>query len=114
MLSTHSITFIMAKIKKSLTWKQFLKMQAEFIYMIRDRAPECFLDYHNYGIKEVCLSVKSTDMNSIAVRFIGSVRREALDYFLILNKKQLKDILTEYIEYYNSFRPHLLIRLFRR
>ena len=45
-------------------------------------------------------------MNSIAERFVGSARREALDYFLILNKKQLKNILTEYIDYYNSFRPH--------
>jgi len=34
------------------------------------------------------------------------MRREALDYFLILNKKQLKNILTEYIDYYNSMRPH--------
>ncbi len=45
-------------------------------------------------------------MNSIAERFIGSVRREALDYFLTMNKNQLKNILTEYIDYYNSFRPH--------
>ncbi len=76
------------------------------VFMIRDRAPEFFLDYGNYGIKDVCTSVKAPNMNSIAERFIGSVRREALDYFLIMNKKQLKNILTEYIDYYNSFRPH--------
>ena len=29
-----------------------------------------------------------------------------VDYLLILNKKQLKNILVEYIDYYNSFRPH--------
>ena len=45
-------------------------------------------------------------MNSIAERFLGSVRREALDYYIILNRKQLKNILSEYIEYYNSLRPH--------
>ncbi|MFC1669073.1 integrase core domain-containing protein [Spirochaetota bacterium] len=152
------------KIKKSLTWKKFLMMQAESIYamdfftidtilnqryyilfiihhktreivqyaitrnptrefvkqqiiefeirvkdkvyMIRDRAPQFFLDYVNYGIIDVCTSVKAPNMNSIAERFVGSVRREALNYFIILNKKQLKNILSEYIEYYNSLRPH--------
>ena len=45
-------------------------------------------------------------MNSIAERFIGSVRREILDNFIILSKQQLYKILKEYIEYYNSKRPH--------
>lgn len=152
------------KVKKSLTWKKFLKMQAESIYamdfftvdtifnqryyvhfiihhssrkivqfaitknpvkefvkqqmidfenkvkgkiyMIRDRAPEFFIYYENYGIIDICTSVKAPNMNSIAERFVGSVRREALDYYIILNKIQLKNILSEYIEYYNSLRPH--------
>ncbi len=76
------------------------------VFMIRDRAPEFFLNFSSYGIKDVCTSVKVSNMNSIAERFIGSVRREALDCFLILNKKQLKNILTEYIDYYNFSRPH--------
>lgn len=76
------------------------------VYIIRDRASEFFLDYSNFDIKDVCTSVKAPNMNSIAERFIGSVKREALDYFLILNKKQLKNILTEYIDYYNACRPH--------
>ncbi len=45
-------------------------------------------------------------MNSIAERWVGSVRREALDYFLIFSEKQLKRILWLYISYYNSQRPH--------
>jgi hypothetical protein len=32
-------------------------------------------------------------MNAVAKRFIGSVRREALDLFLIINRNQLKAIL---------------------
>lgn len=45
-------------------------------------------------------------MNTIADRFVGSVRREALDYFLLINENQTMKILQEYIEYYNSKRPH--------
>ena len=33
-------------------------------------------------------------------------RREALDHFIIINRYQLKVIFTEYIDYYNSTRPH--------
>jgi hypothetical protein len=47
-------------------------------------------------------------MNSIAERFVGSVRREALDYFIILSEKQLKNILAKYIGYYNSQRRFYL------
>ena len=45
-------------------------------------------------------------MNSICERWIGSVRREALDYFLIFSEKQLKKILWNYISYYNQNRSH--------
>ena len=45
-------------------------------------------------------------MNSTAERFVGSVRREVLTFFLLLSEKQTRGILTEYIEYYNELRPH--------
>jgi hypothetical protein len=45
-------------------------------------------------------------MNSISERFIGSIRREMLDHFIIVSQNQLFKILKEYIDYYNSKRPH--------
>ncbi len=45
-------------------------------------------------------------MNSIAERWVGSVRREILDHFIIFSKNQLRNILEEYVEYYNDTRPH--------
>ena len=45
-------------------------------------------------------------MNAIAERFVRNARREALDYFIILSFKQIKTILKEYINYYNTMRPH--------
>ena len=64
------------------------------------------LSYLAYGIEGIKTSVKAPNMNALAERFIGSVRREALDYFLFISEKQIVNILQEYIEYYNSKRPH--------
>jgi putative transposase len=44
--------------------------------------------------------------NAICERFLGSVRRECLDYMLILHEKQLHRILTAYVQYFNRVRPH--------
>ena len=76
------------------------------VYMIHDNAAQLNLNYLAYGIKEIRTSVKAPNMNSIAERFIGTVRREALDYFLLISEKQILNILQEYIDYYNSQRPH--------
>jgi len=84
----------------------FSESMEEKCYMIRDNALQFNLDYMDYCIKEVKTSVKAPSMDSICERWIGSVRREALDYFLIFSEKQLKKILWNYISYYNQNRPH--------
>ena len=35
---------------------------------------------------------------------IGSIRRECLDHLVVLNERQLRRILSEYIAYYNKLR----------
>lgn len=76
------------------------------VFLIHDRAPEFNLNYKPFGIRNIKTSVKSPNMNPFAERFIGSLRREALDYFILVSERQIKRILTEYINYYNSKRPH--------
>ncbi len=44
--------------------------------------------------------------NAICERFLGSVRRECLDHFLILHEKQLYHLLKAYVVYFNQARPH--------
>ena len=39
-------------------------------------------------------------------RQIGSTRRECLDWLLILNRRHLERVLTEWFEHYNKARPH--------
>ncbi|SRR6266700_6818224 len=44
--------------------------------------------------------------NAGCERFLGSVRRECLDYFLIFYEKQLSRLLMSYVRYFNQARPH--------
>jgi putative transposase len=40
-------------------------------------------------------------------RFLGGVRRECLDYVIILGKDHLRSVLSEYVKgYFNTARPH--------
>ena len=45
-----------------------------------------------------------------AERFLGSVRRECLDHFLIFQEKQLHRLLKDYVLYFNQARPHQGLR----
>jgi len=45
-------------------------------------------------------------MNVHVERVIGTIKREALDHFLLFSEKQVSKIIKEYVHYYNNFRPH--------
>jgi transposase InsO family protein len=59
------------------------------------------------GIKEVLIAPRSPWQNPYCERVIGSIRRECLDHFIILNEKHLCCILKDYMDYYNNCRTHL-------
>ena len=44
--------------------------------------------------------------SAVCERFLGSVRRECLDHFLILSERHLHRVVKEYGEYFNHARPH--------
>ena len=44
--------------------------------------------------------------NALCERFLGSVRRECLDHFLIWGERQLSRVIEEYVRYFNQARPH--------
>jgi putative transposase len=44
--------------------------------------------------------------NAYAERWVGTVRRELLDRTLVWNRRQLEQLLREYVEHYNTHRPH--------
>jgi putative transposase len=44
--------------------------------------------------------------NAICERFLGSLRRECLNHFLILGEEHLYRVVKEYTQYFNRARPH--------
>jgi len=42
----------------------------------------------------------------VCERFLGSLRRECLDHFVILNERHVDRLIKEYKAYFNHARPH--------
>ena len=76
-------------------------------HLIHDNSGEPkWYDYESLGIKGIATVPFSPNMNSFAARFVGSLRRECLDHFIIIGCRQLYTLVREYIRYYNEERPH--------
>ncbi len=58
------------------------------------------------GTRSVRTPFRSPQANGIAERWVKSVRTECLDHLLILNERHLRRVLTEYVTYFNRWRPH--------
>src|SRR5712692_2615413 len=58
------------------------------------------------GIKVLRTPYRTPRANAICERFLGSVRRECLDHFLVLHEKQFYRLLKAYVVYFNQARPH--------
>ena len=78
----------------------------QFKHIIHDNSPQFLIDYSLYGFKGVAITSYSPNMNSFAERFVRSIRSEALDFHILIHQKQAFSVISEYIRYYNSLRPH--------
>jgi transposase InsO family protein len=79
---------------------------ASTAYVIHDNAAMFNIDFLAYGLVSINTAVEAPNMNSIMERFFRTVRREALDDFLLLGRDQIQGILEEYVSFYNTQRPH--------
>ena len=84
-------------------------------YLLRDRDKiygKVFQNMiKNMGIEEVLISPRSLWQNPYVERCIGSIRRDCLDYVIVLNEKHLKRILANYFNYYHRWRTHLTLEM---
>ena len=79
-------------------------------YLIRDR-DRCYGGSFipraaRLGIETLLTPVQAPKANAIAERLVGTLSRECLDHFIIVNERQLRRVLKEYAQHYNGGRPH--------
>ena len=79
-------------------------------FLIRDGAGQfvgAFDDvFRSDGTTIIRTPPRTPVANAYAERWVGTVRRELLDRTLIWNRRQLEQLLREYVEHYNTHRPH--------
>jgi putative transposase len=63
------------------------------------------------GVRVVRTPVRAPRANAVAERWVGTVRREGLDWLLILGPRHLEQVLREYVAHYNAARPHRALAL---
>ena len=79
-------------------------------YLLRDRDSiygSVFVQrVEGMGIKQKLISARSPWQSPCVERLIGSIRRECLDRVIVINERQLRQLLEHYFEYYHKIRPH--------
>ena len=93
---------------RNLAWS--FDRRASLRFLIHDRDSK-FTDafdevFLSEGIEVIRTPFKAPQANAFAERFVGTIRRECLDWVLIFNRRQLARVLGVYVEHYNGHRPH--------
>lgn len=58
------------------------------------------------GIREVRTALHSPWQNAYVERLVGTIRRELLDHVIVLGRRHLMRLLTDYFVYYHEARTH--------
>ncbi|MGA8363300.1 MAG: integrase core domain-containing protein [Solirubrobacteraceae bacterium] len=67
--------------------------------------------FNTEGIRVIQTPVRAPKANATCERFVGTIRRECLDWLLIANRRHLQHALREFVGHYNSHRPHRALEL---
>jgi transposase InsO family protein len=84
-----------------------------FLIHDRDSKFSCVFDdvFRSEGAEIIRTPFRAPNANAFAERWVGTVRRDCLDWLLIVSRRQLEHVLRVYIEHYNAHRPHRALDL---
>jgi putative transposase len=86
-----------------------------FRFLIRDRDAKFTAAFDTVftaaGIEILKIPPRAPQANAFAERWVRTLRTECLDWLLIWNRRYLEQVLTVYVEHYNTARPHRGINL---
>ncbi|MGH2652999.1 MAG: integrase core domain-containing protein [Actinomycetota bacterium] len=79
-------------------------------FLVRDRDSKYTRSFDEVfsteGALVILTPIRSPKANAFAERWVRTVRRELLDWTLILGRRHLDRLLDTYVEHYNAHRPH--------
>ena len=89
---------------------QFEETETNFRCLIRDNDAK-YTDafdpvFESQDFRIVPTPFQAPNANAFAERWVRTVREECLDKILILNEAHLRRALNEFLDYYNTRRPH--------
>jgi putative transposase len=67
--------------------------------------------FQREGVKIIRTPFRAPKADAFAERFVGTVRRDCLDWRLISSRRQLERVLRIYVDHYNTHRPHRALGL---
>lgn len=78
--------------------------------LIRDRDTKFSREFDEL-FKDSGFSVQKTafmspNMNSYAESWVGTIKRECLNHFIVFGERHLRYLISEYVAHYNTSRPH--------
>ena len=85
-------------------------MGIDATHLIRDRDAKFSKSFDllmkSSGIKVIKLPARSPNLNAFAESWVGTIKRECLNYFFCFSLKHVDHIVQSYACFYNELRPH--------
>ena len=79
-------------------------------FLVRDRDTKFTAGFDavfaSIGTEIILTPVRSPRANAFAERLVRTLREDCLDHLLVLSHHHLETVLAEYVEHYNTARPH--------
>jgi transposase InsO family protein len=99
---------------RNLSWRlQEQGMAARFMICDHDKKFPFAIEHllAAEGVRVIRTPLQAPVANCYAERWVGTARRECLDWLIILGSRHLERVLVEFVEHYNQARPHRGLQL---